>query len=784
MTIDKEKKNKFCVPKSRFLFFLGVGIVGFIFFVSFIWAEQVSPSANYPKTLWKEGGVIVNDSPGNTIQRNVKIIKSGISDYILVFEDLRDGNADLYMQKISEDGSRLWGITAFPLIKFKNDQIFPQIISDNAGGVFIVWQDDRNGDFDIYLQRVSANGTLLYAKTGVPVCAARGGQIFPKIISDGEDGVIITWFDYRSGEEDIYAQKVDSKGRSLWMLNGVLVCNEKATQWYPEIAGDGKGGAFLAWADRRSGDFDVYAQHVDMEGKNTWPASGIAVCKIGGNQENPKIVKDKNGGVFITWLDKRSGDAGVFIQNLDINAKSLFEKNGLKVADTFSNPTPPEIVSDKDGGCTLVWSDPHAGDSDVYMQRVSSHGVLLWGGDARPVVSKRGIQSNPKIYGTSPFYVVWGDKAVAASRQDFEQTNPEVAADGKGGVYVVWEDERKLSGTKIYLQHFDQEGEALFPGGIELTPKRISSRQTKPKIVSFEGGGAVVVFINEDTTSGKFDIGTQRIDSKGTLLWGGGGKLVSFSIGRQDSPLIMPVSLFTVWIDYSKGEKNSDIRAQKLDLSGNIVFQDDGIPVCEAPDLQKDLTMAADNLGVIVGWTDKGSGNFDVYAQKIDIKGKNLWIKDGVPVCQVGRTQQRPKVISLRGGESFFVWEDFRFGNWDIFGQEIERDGRIKEDKDNKDGIDICSAPGTQYSPSIINLDDDKIIAWEDYRSGANYNIYLQALNKSNVTIFPKNGVKIKETAGGARAPKLLPTGKREFLLVWEDLSDGGRSIAAQKFRF
>ena len=589
----------------------------------------------------------------------------------------------------------------------------------------------------------------------------------------------------------------------------------------------------------------------------------------------------------------------------------------MKVADTFSNPTPPEIVSDKDGGCTLVWSDPHAGDSDVYMQRVSSHGVLLWGGDARPVVSKRGIQSNPKIYGTSPFYVVWeegvgrqrrlylqkvtddallifdkegvlisdfqhdaiesdlalgsredaivcfqddkdgnfdiyaqriskgggrvwgdlgkvinnvmgsvvqknfqatldddgsfyfafedkrfgnlnvyaqklssqgfllwGDKAVAASRQDFEQTNPEVAADGKGGVYVVWEDERKLSGTKIYLQHFDQEGEALFPGGIELTPKRISSRQTKPKIVSFEGGGAVVVFINEDTTSGKFDIGTQRIDSKGTLLWGGGGKLVSFSIGRQDSPLIMPVSLFTVWIDYSKGEKNSDIRAQKLDLSGNIVFQDDGIPVCEAPDLQKDLTMAADNLGVIVGWTDKGSGNFDVYAQKIDIKGKNLWIKDGVPVCQVGRTQQRPKVISLRGGESFFVWEDFRFGNWDIFGQEIERDGRIKEDKDNKDGIDICSAPGTQYSPSIINLDDDKIIAWEDYRSGANYNIYLQALNKSNVTIFPKNGVKIKETAGGARAPKLLPTGKREFLLVWEDLSDGGRSIAAQKFRF
>jgi len=890
----------------------------FFLFLSFYSAfSEYVASPNYPTSLWKEGGVVVNDSIGNTLQQHPKLVRSGASNNILVFEDFRDGNADLYIQKINDEGSRLWGKSAFPLAKFKNEQIFPQIAADGIGGAFIVWQDNRSKDFDIYLQRVDANGALLFPKNGIPVCTEKGGQVFPQLVADGKGGVIVTWFDYRSGEEDIYAQRITSKGELLWSINGVPVCKEKATQWYPKLVDDGEGGAFFVWADRRSGDFDIYAQQLDAKGTLLWPASGIAVCRAEGNQDKPQIVRNDNDRIFIAWSDGRPREPGVFVQSLDYNGKNFFAQNGIRVANNFVKETTPCIIKDTKGGCLVVWSDSHAGDSDVYMQKVSQNGEMLWGEASRPVISKSGLQENPIIFGDSPFYVAWEESSgkaqkiylqkitedgylifdkegillsegehsaqqmdvsvdkdgdvnfcfqdnkegnfdiyaqkiskgggyswgkegrvinnvsgsviqqnfkvigeeddsfyfvfedkrsgffnvyaqklnlqgfllwdtngVCVEKEFFDQKNPDVALDGRGGAYVVWEDYRNYSNPKIYLQHFNQEGESFLQSGVVLTPKLAFAKQRQPKIIYDGNGGAVIVFVNEG--EGGTAIYAQRVNSKGELLWGDEGKILSKFAGRLEEPLIDSKSLISVWTDYRKGDRNSDIYAQKVDLSGKTLLANNGAAICEAPDLQSDVVLVNDaGLGVIVGWTDKGSGNFDIYAQKVGVEGNPLWIKDGVPVCQVGRTQQRPKIISLSGGSSFFVWEDFRFGNWDIFGQELDSQGRVQQfGETGKDGVAICTVPGTQYSPEIINLGKNKLIAWEDYRDGKVYSIYLQALDNKNSTIFDKNGILIKETRAGARLPQLVSVGSRAFLLAWEDYNNGGRSIMAQKFRF
>src|SRR5204863_234844 len=96
-----------------------------------------------------------------------------------------------------------------------SNQIFPTIVSDGVGGAIVTWYDSRSGNYDIYAQHVLASGAVdgAWPAGGRALCTAAGGQDVPKIVSDGVGGSIVTWEDFRSGSNyDIYAQRVDASG--------------------------------------------------------------------------------------------------------------------------------------------------------------------------------------------------------------------------------------------------------------------------------------------------------------------------------------------------------------------------------------------------------------------------------------------------------------------------------------------------------------------------------------------------------------------------------------------
>jgi hypothetical protein len=130
-----------------------------------------------------------------------------------------------------------------------------------------VWEDRRNGaNFDLYAQHVNNLGVPYYSANGIAVCTAGGDQSYPRIIRDPASAGIVVWFDYRSGNPDIYAQRLDYlDGSSLWTSNGVVLCTEAHLQEFPNAVSDGSGGAIVTWRDLRGEDgfyYDVYAEHV------------------------------------------------------------------------------------------------------------------------------------------------------------------------------------------------------------------------------------------------------------------------------------------------------------------------------------------------------------------------------------------------------------------------------------------------------------------------------------------------------------------------------------------
>ena len=187
--------------------------------------------------------------------------------------------------------------------------------ADESDGVICTWVDWRNSGLnnrDIYAQKIDKYGNIKWGAGGIAVCNASGTQIGAVCISDGEGGAIFFWSDSRvQNALDIYAQRIDSMGNAQWMTDGIPICTANGVQKELCITADGNN-AILVWQDYRSGEYDIYAQKVSSQGTIFWNPAGLPVCTAAGRQIDPVIIPDGSGGAIISWDDERFGDLDIY----------------------------------------------------------------------------------------------------------------------------------------------------------------------------------------------------------------------------------------------------------------------------------------------------------------------------------------------------------------------------------------------------------------------------------------------------------------------------------------
>ncbi|MEI6845993.1 MAG: hypothetical protein WCK36_02980, partial [Candidatus Firestonebacteria bacterium] len=207
-----------------------------------------------------------------------------------------------------------------------SDRDTPVTVSDGAGGAIIAWQDLRNGgEYTLYSQRIDANGVSKWAATGVTICTPVSGgstiKLSLSIVSDGAGGAIIVWQSTRNPSIDIYAQRVDANGNipAGWVANGNQICTQGSDQRTPRAVSDGSGGAIIAWVDPRSGDNNIYAQRVNSAGTVQWTVDGLAICTATSWQYGLAMVTDGVGGAIIAWGDQRISNSNydIYAQRID-----------------------------------------------------------------------------------------------------------------------------------------------------------------------------------------------------------------------------------------------------------------------------------------------------------------------------------------------------------------------------------------------------------------------------------------------------------------------------------
>ena len=179
-----------------------------------------------------------------------------------------------------------------------------------------------------------------------PLSIGANDRINPASVGDGAGGAIIVWQDKRSGSNvDIYAQRVNANGDVQWTANGVAICSADSDQVSPAIVRDGNGGAIIAWQDKRSGSYDIYAQRVNAAGALQWsPSTGVPVCTAAFDQVNIAMVSDGNGGALLTWEDYREQcrpGLRIFIRR-SLTRKAY--RSGLQTGSVFARKQPRNMV--------------------------------------------------------------------------------------------------------------------------------------------------------------------------------------------------------------------------------------------------------------------------------------------------------------------------------------------------------------------------------------------------------------------------------------------------------
>ena len=148
-----------------------------------------------------------------------------------------------------------------------------------------------------------------------------------------------------------------------------------------------------------------------------------------------------------------------------------------------------------------------------------------------------------------------------------------------------------------------------------------------------------VVYVWSDTRHGERDLYAQLISPTGEKLWGEHGLVVSNKPDRQEDPVIITTSdncVIIAWIDFAE-DKDGNVFAQKLNADGDMLWDSNGVPICEATGVQISLNIVPDEAGgAIIVWNDERLSEVAFYAQRVSSQGQASWQTDGIRIGIVG----------------------------------------------------------------------------------------------------------------------------------------------------
>jgi len=556
----------------------------------------------------------------NHIRPDIAI--DGNSNFIIAWEDNRNGYFDVFAQRYLSDGSTLGDNFKINDDTPNTRQCNPSISSDLDGNFTVCWEDNRNDYNDVYARQFSNNGTPVAGDFLVNTDAIYNAKQENSVIAADEDGnFMICWEDHRFGfNGEIFAQSYLNDGTAVGENFMVNDDEGSENQKYPSIALDGSENFIIVWADNRlEEDNGIYAQRYSSDGAplgNNFKVND----NTGDNYTSmPSVAANSDGSFVITWSDFRSGSCyEIYAQLFSgdcIPLGSNFQVSYLSACMNFG----AVVVCKQNGDFIISWGDADEGGKDNVLFQNEEHDFY-----SKELLGEPDIWAQQYLSDGTPI----GENFKVNDAGGFTfQMNPDMAVDADGNFTIAWEDNR--NGTwEIYLQRYLSDGTPL-GSNFKVEDAIYCDWAKEPSICMDEPGNFTVVW--RDDRNNYFDIYCRQFLNNGTPIAN------SFQVNTDSG---------TSYHSHPR-----------------ISIQDDG--------------------RFIVTWTDDQNGTNDVYAQRYWSDG--LPYSDNFQIPNTEVMDQSYQDVILKNNLIYNTWHDNKSGQtgYDIWANVMEWDSIVGIDNNS-----------------------------------------------------------------------------------------------------
>jgi hypothetical protein len=295
------------------------------------------------------------------------------ANYLVVWQDYRHGSAGIYGTRVTAGGFLL-DPEGIAISTVPNDQSYPAV-AFGGSDYLVVWQDYRNGQCDIYGARVATDG-VVRDPDGIAISVAPNYQGNPAVAFCGTNYLVV-WEDnpgcIPNDCQDISGARVGLDGSMLDTIR-IPVSTAAYEQMNPSVAFDG-ANYLVVWDDRRFTldciwSSEIYGTRVSAEGVVLDP-EGIRITTVGHYLFRPAAACDGTE-CLVAWEDDRSsGYYDIWGARLDAKGMVL-DPDGIPISLSTNGQSNPAVIFDGTG-YLVAWNER----GDIWGTRMSKAGAVL-----------------------------------------------------------------------------------------------------------------------------------------------------------------------------------------------------------------------------------------------------------------------------------------------------------------------------------------------------------------------------------------------------------------------
>jgi len=573
---------------------------------------------------------------------------------------------EIFLKRFNLDGDSLGPRMVVNDDGTSNNQQDPRIAMDMSGNFVVVWEDNRSGsDWDIYGQLFDASGSKVGFNLLINDDGISSNQYNPFCEMDSAGNFVVVWEDRRNGDYDIYGQRFDPTGDTTG-LGGNFLINDDGGSWYqndPSCGMDKLGNFVVVWGDDRDG-LNIYGQIYDNGGNPQGINFRIDQCPGTEGQYDPSVSMNESNFV-VTWEDNRNATS-IYKRRYNNNGTPVGNEVRVDDTDGTKNQYHPAIDMNAAGNVVVTWEDYRI-PNGIYFQRLTADGAPI-GVNSRiyygngPDVSVAGDGSFVITYQYSQdiryqMFTPAGDST--GPQRTVNDTSysyryyPSIDMDAIGNFIISWNDYRD-GNSDIYAQRFDSLGD-IIGVNFRVNDDVGTTAQEKPVVAVSPSGRFLITWY--DDRNGDYDIYGQVYDASGSPV------STNFRIdsdagtngqSHPDAAMLSDGNFIVAWGDY---RSPVGIYAQVIDSLGTPVGVN--FKVSDAAGTYPSVS-ASPTGGFVVTWhCYQGSNPANIFAQryKSDYSPDSLNYQVNNEIEGLNPDQYNSDVAS-DGTNIIFTWQD------------------------------------------------------------------------------------------------------------------------------